>query len=71
MRPGELLVAARSIPAGHVVTASDVRAVAVGGAEGVSVAWAEQATSVVGHTASVPVAAGASCNGGAIWLRPA
>ena len=55
----ELLVAARSIPAGHVVTASDVRVVAVGGAEGVSVVPAEQATSVVGHTASVPVAAGA------------
>jgi SAF domain len=55
----ELLVAARSIPAGHVVTESDVRVVAVGGAEGVSVVPAEQASSVVGRAASVPVAAGA------------
>ena len=60
----ELLGAARSIPAGHVVTASDVRAVAVGGAEGVSVVPAEQAASVVGRAASVPVAAGALHPGG-------
>jgi len=55
----ELLVAARAIPAGHVVAATDVRAVAVGGAEGVSAVPAEQAASVVGRAASVPVPAGA------------
>ncbi len=55
----ELLVADRAIAAGHVMTPTDVRAVAVGGAEGVSVVPAELASSVVGRSASVPVAAGA------------
>lgn len=55
----ELLVAARPIPAGHVVEVADLRTVRVGGAEGVSVVPAEKAAGLVGRAAAVPVAAGA------------
>lgn len=55
----ELLVAARAIPAGHVVEPADLRPVRVGAAEGVSAVAATGASGLVGRTASVPVAAGA------------
>lgn len=55
----ELLVAARAIPAGHVVEGEDLRAVRLRGAEGVSVVPVEEAAGLVGRAAAVPVAAGA------------
>lgn len=55
----ELLVAARAIPAGHVMEPADLRPVRVGAAEGVSAVAATGASDLVGRTASVPVAAGA------------
>lgn len=54
----ELLVAARAIPAGHVVEAVDLRAVSVGVADGVSAVRASDAQDVLGRPATVPVAAG-------------
>ncbi|MGE0295284.1 SAF domain-containing protein [Pseudonocardia sp.] len=55
----ELLVAARSIPAGHVLEPADLRAVEVGAADGVSVVAAGAAAELVGRPASIPVPAGA------------
>lgn len=55
----ELLVAARAIPAGHVVGGADLRAIRLGGAESVSVVPVEEAAGLVGRAAALPVAAGA------------
>ncbi len=54
----ELLVAARAIPAGHVVESADLRAVSVGIADGVSALLATDARDVLGRSATVPVAVG-------------
>lgn len=55
----ELLVAARSIPAGHVIERADLRAVSVVGAEDVSAVRSGEVGQLLGRAASVPVAAGA------------
>lgn len=55
----EVLVAARPITAGHVLGRADLRAVALGGTEGVSVVAASDAARLVGAVATVPMPAGA------------
>ncbi len=55
----DLLVAARPIPAGHVLEAGDMRPVAVGAGEGVSAVPAAAASRLLGRPANIPVPAGA------------
>ena len=65
----QILVAARLVSAGEVMTANDVRAVEVSGAPGFASTPTARLASVVGRVASVPIAAGAVITSDQFRLR--
>ncbi|MBE3204744.1 hypothetical protein IHE48_27980 [Frankia sp. CH37] len=62
----DLLLVARDVPAGQVLTAQDLRAVSVGAAGGVDVVAADGVAAVLGRVAVVPLLAGSLLPAGAV-----
>lgn len=62
----ELLVVARDVPAGRVLTVQDLRPVSVGAGAGVDVVAADAVDAVVGRVAVVPLVAGSLLAAGAV-----
>ncbi|MCK9931376.1 SAF domain-containing protein [Frankia sp. Mgl5] len=62
----ELLVVARDVPAGRVLTVQDLRPVSVGAGAGVDVVAADAVDAVVGRVAVVPLVAGSLLPAGAV-----
>ncbi|WP_230203217.1 SAF domain-containing protein [Parafrankia discariae] len=65
----EVLVVARDVPAGRVLTVQDLRPVSVGAGAGVDVVAADAVDAVVGRVAVVPLVAGSLLPAGAVGDR--